>query len=346
MKPLWMDLRGVAVQKRIGYLRAAREADVEAALVAEDTTQGFDLPLVLASADGQLVRDGKSIGAIHAVGDAASASRAGAAEGIAAITFPDWRVIPLESLIAARRDRPGTLFAFAATPEQAGLFAATLGTGVHGVILAPNKPGDILEARRRMDAATAPAAPAVASATSGRLERCDITDISDGGMAERVCLDATERFAPQEGLAIGATAASLALVHAETLENPHIAARPFRVNAGAIHHYVLAEAGRTLYLSELASGLRLEALDAKGNPRTLTVGRLKIERRPHTLVRWSGPSGPGHAFLQTAETVCLVAPDGAPRPVTTLKPGDVILAWAQPGSRHTGTPIDEPAVER
>ncbi|MEK6985752.1 MAG: 3-dehydroquinate synthase II [Candidatus Thermoplasmatota archaeon] len=344
MKPLWMDLRGVSVQKRIGYLRAAREADVEAALVAEDTTQGFDLPLVLASPDGQLVRDGKRIGAIHTVGDAASASHAGAAEGIAAITFPDWRVIPLESLIVARRDRPGTLFAFAATPEQAGLFAATLGTGVHGVILAPSKPGDILEARRRMESVAQP--PATAPSESGHLERCDITELSEGGMAERVCLDATERFAPQEGLAVGATAASLALVHAETLENPHIAARPFRVNAGAIHHYVLAEAGRTLYLSELSSGTRLAALDAGGNSRTVTVGRAKIERRPHTLVRWRGPSGPGHAFLQTAETVCLVAPDGAARPVTALKPGDTILTWAQPGSRHTGAPIDEPVVER
>ncbi len=344
MRPLWLDLRAVPVQKRIGFLRAARDANVEAILVAEDTMQGMDFPVVVATSEGNLVRESKVVGRLHPVHDGPSADAAVKADGIALVEMSGWQVIPLETLVAGRRDRPASLFALAGTPQQAGLFAGVLQTGVHGVVLAPDKPGDVLEARRLMDA-VAPAAAPVAS-TTGRVETATITELADGGMAERVCLDCTERFMPGQGLAVGSTAASLALVHAETLENAHIAARPFRVNAGAIHHYTLADGGTTRYLSELASGTRLVALDARGTATPLTVGRLKIERRPHTLLRWTSPSGPGHAFLQTAETVTLIAPDGAPRPVTSLRLGDSFLVWTQPGARHTGLPVDAEVVER
>ena len=343
MRPLWLDLRAIPVQKRIGYLRAAREANVEAALVSEETMQGFDLPIVVLTSDGALVRDGKPVGRLPTVRDAASARLAADAEGIALVAFDGWQVIPLETLVVARRSRPASLFALAATPQQAGLFANVLETGVHGVALAAQNPGDILEARRLLDqAASAPAAVA----PTGRIETAKVTEVADGGLADRVCLDATTAFEAGQGLAIGATAASLALVHAETLSNGHIEPRAFRVNAGALHHYALAPGGTTRYLSEAASGTILSRLDAQGRQSDVTLGRCKIERRPHTLVRWLSPSGPGHAFLQTAETVNLVTPDGAPRAVTQLKPGDSILVWAQHGARHTGQPVDGEVVER
>jgi 3-dehydroquinate synthase II len=355
MRPLWLDLRSVPVHKRIGYLRAAREASVEAVLVGEETIQGFELPIVVASPDGSLARDGAIVGHVHTVADAKSAKAAGAADGIVLVTTPGWHVIPLETLVAARRDRPNTLYAFAANPREAALCANVLQTGVHGVVLTAEKPGDILETRKILDQAeaaanqrAAPAPPTTPAAApgQGRLETAVVAVVTDGGMAERVCLDMTERFAPGQGLALGATAASLALVAAETAENEHIAPRPFRVNAGAIHHYALAEDGKTAYLSELASGARLVALDRAGTPTALTVGRCKVERRPHTLLRWTSPAGPGHAFFQTAETVRLVAPDGTARPVTALKAGDAILVWTQPGARHTGMPVDGEVVER
>lgn len=50
-----------------------------------------------------------------------------------------------------------------------------------------------------------------------------------------------------------------------------------------VHAYVQAAAGRTAYLSELASGCEVLVADATGAQMTAIVGRVKIESRP--LVR-------------------------------------------------------------
>ena len=50
-----------------------------------------------------------------------------------------------------------------------------------------------------------------------------------------------------------------------------------------VHAYVHAPDGRTAYLSELAAGEEVVAVDAAGRQRGVTVGRVKIETRP--LVR-------------------------------------------------------------
>lgn len=45
---------------------------------------------------------------------------------------------------------------------------------------------------------------------------------------------------PGEGLLVGSYAAGLLLVHSEVEDTGYINARPFRVNAGAVHSYVRA----------------------------------------------------------------------------------------------------------
>ena len=47
-------------------------------------------------------------------------------------------------------------------------------------------------------------------------------------------------------------------VKAEVMENSHVPPRPFRVNAGAVHAYVLTPEGKTKYLEELRSGEEVE----------------------------------------------------------------------------------------
>ncbi len=352
MRPFWVDLRAIPVQKRIGFLRAAREAGADAIVLAEDGVQGIEGNLIVAAQDGTLLQGGATIGAIHALRDARATQQAASQPGIVVAVADGWEVIPLETLVAARRDRPGTLFGWARSPERVALQLGILATGVHGIVLAPEKPADILDAGRILAAAgPAPTATTATAATGGspsmgHLVAARVTDISDAGMAERVCIDAATRFDEGQGLAVGATAASLVAVHAETLANPHIEARPFRVNAGAVHHYTLGPGGSTRYLSELQSGEHLVGVDRRGGTFDVLVGRCKIERRPHTLLRWLGPSGPGHAFLQTAETVHLVSSDGAPRSVMHLKIGDSVLVWEQSGNRHTGKPIDAEVIER
>ncbi|MCA1810928.1 MAG: 3-dehydroquinate synthase II [Halobacteriales archaeon] len=357
--PLWVDLRHVPRNKRLGHLGAARAANAEAVLLQSGDGQLKDgLAAVAVDPAGTLRRGRERVGRLVEVTDAASQRSAARAKGLIVVQAPDWRIIPLENLIAARRDRPGTLFAHATSPQQAMLFAQTLETGVHGVVLAPSHPGDIAEAdrllRQRFKEAAPPLEPRISRIArtdppapkvreirgSVELVEAKVTRIEDAGLGDRVCVDCTARFNDGEGLLVGSTARSFALVHAETVPSDLVPTRPFRVNAGALHSYLLGPDGRTSYLSEVAAGARVLAVSAKGT-REMTVGRAKVEPRPHLLVHWEG----GSAVLQNAETVRLVTPRG-PVSVASLKPGDTILVHHEAAARHTGLPVDGRLEER
>ena len=383
-RPLWIDLRAIPVNKRLPYLAAARNAKAEALLVAKDDAyaQRTDLAIITLDAKNALRSGPKTVGKAILVRNAADQKRAAEAQGVVLLIAQDWRVIPLENLIARRADRPGTLFARASSTTEAVLFADTLQVGAHGIVLAPSKPQDIDQVHAELlarpvrpvgpqsglavaaaahqvpeDVATsAPAAktptssgPAIGKglpASAVRLEMGSITSIEDGGTGDRVCIDTTSMLAEGEGILIGGTAASMVLVLAETATSKFIAPRPFRVNAGAVSNYVQAVDATTLYLSELTSGKRVNATTSDGRSREVTVGRAKIERRPHLLVRWEAPSGPGHVVLQTAETVAVAAADGTRLAVTRLKIGDRILVAPGPAARHAGTAVAAEARER
>jgi 3-dehydroquinate synthase II len=353
-----VDLRHVPRNKRLGHLGAARAAHAEAVLLQSgDEHLGRDgLAAVAVDPAGTLRRGRERVGRLVEVTDAATQRSAARAKGVVVVQAPDWRIIPLENLIAARRDRPGTLFAHATSPQQAMLFAQTLETGVHGVVLAPEHPSDIGEADRLLrtlrpskdsgdfgDAKEKeiPVIPEIPASSGGvSLVEAKVTRIEDAGLGDRVCVDCTARFNDGEGLLVGSTARSFALVHAETVPSDLVPTRPFRVNAGALHSYLLGPNGRTSYLSEVAAGARVLAVSAKGT-REMTVGRAKVEPRPHLLVHWEG----GSAVLQNAETVRLVTPRG-PVSVASLKPGDTILVHHEAAARHTGLPVDGRLEER
>lgn len=394
--PLWIDLRDIPVNKRLSYLHAIEEVAAERALVAKGDPHvertGLD-PVVL-DGHNRLKRLGQSVGRLVALTDAKAQDKAAKADGIVVVDAPNWRVIPLENLLAARQDRPGTLFALARTPDEAALFADVLQTGVHGVVLAPPSVAAIFETDQRLRAAhrekvaaavlanrppfAAPATlpvdavggPTPISPNSTEpsssvvsvqsvsaqtrddtarpfLEPATVTKIEAGGSGDRVCLDSTSLFRDGEGLLVGSTARSFALVHAETVETEFVRARPFRVNAGAVHMYLYAPESRTRYLSELRAGDPVLAVHPDGIHRVLVLGRAKIERRPHTLVHWRTTDGTaGMAMLQTAETIRLVRPDGSKVAVTDLRAGDDILVHQESAARHTGLPVDGDLEER
>ena len=390
--PLWVDLRAVPLNKRLPYLHVLEEVACERVLVerGDPHTERPGLEAVTVDGHRHLKHRGQAVGRLVKVADAKGQEKAARTDGIVVVDAEDWRIIPLENLVAARRDRPGTLFALARTPQQAALFADTLETGVHGIVLAPESPQAIVEAdtelRKRwkepkpvptvalaaqgievvgqgaphhepqmpqgMPAASS--VPAASSATEGTngatrpfLEPATVTVVTDGGMGDRVCVDTTSLFRDGEGLLVGSTARSFCLVHAETLRAEYIQPRPFRVNAGAVHMYLFAPEGKTRYLSELSAGQPVLAVPADGIHRVLTVGRAKIERRPHTLVQWRTADGrTGNAMLQTAETIRVVCADGPPVAVTDLKPGATILVHGEEAARHTGLPVDAHLEER
>src|SRR5919109_1448043 len=88
----------------------------------------------------RLLRDGKPIGTRVEVAkpddQGLARARAGVDE-VVLVAANDWRIIPLENLIAALQGTRTKVFAEVRTAEEARTFLTTLEVGVHGVLLRP-----------------------------------------------------------------------------------------------------------------------------------------------------------------------------------------------------------------
>ena len=241
----------------------------------------------------------------------------------------DWTIIPLENMIA-RFHKTGTkVFACASDPEQAKIYLTTLEKGVDGIVVDVDSGDSIRQfADLNMDSDDVELTP------------LKISDVRKIEMGDRVCVDTISLMTPGEGMLIGSTASCLFLVQSESENNRYVSARPFRVNAGAVHAYVLGPEGKTRYLSELKSGETLMLVDSNGKTRMSSVGRCKIEQRPLLLVEATDGENAYTTIVQNAETVKLVGPDGSIS-VSRLKNGDRVYARLESGGRHFGMKIDE-----
>src|SRR5687768_8458256 len=119
--PLWIDLRGVPLNKRLPYLHVLEEVACERVLLQRGDPHAERPGIEAVTVDGhnRLKHQGQPAGRLVKVADAKSQEKAAKADGLVVVDADDWRVIPLENLIAARRERPGTLYALARTPAQA-----------------------------------------------------------------------------------------------------------------------------------------------------------------------------------------------------------------------------------
>ena len=181
-----------------------------------------------------------------------------------------------------------------------------------------------------------------------------VVRVEELGLGDRACVDTVDILGEGEGLLVGSSSGCFLLVHGETIENPYAAVRPFRVNAGAVHSYVIAPGGRTLYLSEAGAGIRVLLVDRDGAGRVSHVGRLKIERRPLVLVEVEAAGNRYSAILQNAETVRLVTPAGHAS-VSGLEEGQKVIVYlpggpvddgaAGPTGRHFGRAVPERILE-
>ncbi len=130
------------------------------------------------------------------------------------------------------------------------------------------------------------------------------------------------------------------------LESEYVASRPFRVNAGPVHAYVMTPGNKTRYLSEIEAGDEVLTVDKEGNSKTVVVGRVKIEKRPLMLVEAEYNGIILRTLLQNAETIRLVKEDGTPISVSELKVGDKIMIYLDPNARHFGMAIEESIIEK
>lgn len=254
---------------------------------------------------------------------------------LAVIEPADWSVIPAENLIARGVD----VIQVVDDAEQAKLALTVMEQGVAGIWLRDADAGSIEALGRVLDELH----PSPVELTEAR-----ITAITPVGMGDRSCLDLIGELAPGEGLLVGSFNHARFLIHSENVDNPHCAARPFRVNAGAIHGYVVTPGDRIRYLAEMASGDPALVVAADGRTRTLAVGRNKIERRPMLQVEAVDDEGNTiSAILQHAETIRLVNTQGEAVSVLDLAPGDrVRVSLAERGGRHFGRRVSETILER
>lgn len=247
----------------------------------------------------------------------------------------DWKIIPLENLIAELQKEKVEVMAGAKDAEEARLALETLEVGVDGVLI---QSGDIGEFKKLSEF--------LARAERLELKAAKITMLKQVGMGDRVCVDTASLLSVGEGMLVGSQASGLFLVHSETLESEYVAARPFRVNAGAVHAYVLGKDGKTKYLSEIGAGDEVLAVDIKGSARTVVVGRAKIEKRPLLLVEAECEGAKYRTLLQNAETINLVDKEGKPVSVARLKVGDEVLIHVAAAGRHFGMRVEESVIER
>jgi len=248
---------------------------------------------------------------------------------------PDWKVIPLENLIARTRGRV-KLLAEVSSPQEARLALETLEIGVDGVALNPSAPIDVEETRKIL-------LEAEAKERGLKLVPAKVVAIKQLGLGHRACIDTCDIMVPGEGLLVGCQSSGLFLLQAEVQENPHVEPRPFRVNAGPVALYVLTPGNKTRYLSELRAGDEVQVVDREGRTRSVVVGRVKIERRPLTLVETEVEGWSLKTIVQNAETIRFVTKDGS-KAVTELKEGDEVLVHHQLGGRHFGVLVSEESI--
>ncbi len=245
---------------------------------------------------------------------------------------PNWKIIPLENLIAKTRGKT-KLLAEVSNLNEVKVALETLELGSDGVVLKTNNPEELKKAaeftKKPIDTV--------------KLIPVKVIEIKEIGTGARICIDTCELMKPGEGILLGCQSSGLFLVQAEVNESPYVETRPFRVNAGPLSLYALTSPTKTRYLSELKSGEEALVVDRQGNLRLTNVARAKIEWRPMLLIEAEYDGKTLKLITQNAETIRLVTPDGSIA-VTDLKKGDEILARVEVGGRHFGTLVKEEAV--
>ncbi len=255
------------------------------------------------------------------------------ANRIVVLRMLDWTIIPIENLLARRSKN---IMVQVENSEQAKLMVEILEKGVDGVVLNTT---DVNKIKKTAD---------IIHGISEKiaLVTATITATKQLGMGDRACLDTCTQMTLGEGMLVGNTASGFFLVHSESIDNPYVASRPFRVNAGAVHAYTLAPGGKTKYLADLKAGDEVLVVDFQGKSQTAYLGRNKIEKRPMMLIEAEAEDQPVSLVMQNAETIRLVSPDGKAISITSLKPGDKVLAHIEKAGRHFGMQVDETLIEK
>ena len=340
MKELWLEINANDDKKESLQALAAQYGDViiednKATIVSNN--ESFNVISLLDENALEKLKAEKTIALKMTIRDKESENQTVRAAELGAnyliINCENWRVIPLENLIARIRGK-SKLIAEVANAEEAKTVLEVLELGTDGVLLKTTDIDEILKT-------VAIVKPEALKVELSIAKIIATKPISNGA---RVCVDTCDMMKPGEGMLVGSQSAGLFLVEAEVHENPYVASRPFRVNAGSLSMYTLGSLQTTRYLSELKAGDEVIIINREGKTRKTNVGRIKIEIRPLILVEAEVEGKTIKTILQNAETIRLVTPK-ASKPVTELKPNDEVLVHlAAKGGRHFGVSVPEETV--
>jgi 3-dehydroquinate synthase II len=356
-------------ERRKSFVLAAIEAGADAVLVkpgeakevlklgsilvaAEKPAPGVGIVVLSVLKENEIDKTLKNIKKLHQEGNKVAALvevankgleraaiKAGKSADFLIAMTPDWKIIPLENMIAELQRADVKVLAGARNAAEARVAAETLEIGTAGVLLDPKERGasEIRKVCETFEQLT--------------LERLELVPtkvkmVRSVGSGDRACVDTTSLMNFGEGMLVGSQAGGLFLVHSETIPSEFVETRPFRVNAGAVHAYIRLPGGKTKYMSELKAGDEVLIVNNQGEARVGVVGRVKIERRPLLLVETEHEGEIYKTLLQNAETINLVGKGGKPISVAKLKPGNEVLMNIERGGRHFGVRVEESMVER
>ena len=247
----------------------------------------------------------------------------------------NWKIIPLENIIANLQNSKSKIYTTAKNSEEVRTMFTVLELGVDGVILSTADVKEIEESKKYL------------KNKKYQIQPCEIVEVKDVGIGERVCVDTVSMLRTGEGMLVGSKSNFLFLLHNESSGSSFTSPRPFRVNAGAVYCYTILPDEKTKYLSELEGGSEIIIVNKDGNSRIVSVGRSKIETRPLRLIKAVVDNVEGTVIVQNAETIQLIRDNGELVPVTYIKPGDKVLGYfKQASGRHFGVEVQEYILEK
>ncbi len=259
------------------------------------------------------------------------------------LEFSNWKMIPVENAISECEGTGTKIAVIVNQARDVNGIAFALEKGVDAIIIKSEE--DLIQAcsvakSQRLEIHSGENQNSFESLDDLKLTELTITNIESGDVGERYCIDLVCLISKGEGMLIGSSSSSMALVHGEVIESEFVPARPFRVNAGPPHSYIMMADGKTKYLSELKSGDNVLLVSENGSTRSASIGRLKIERRPFLRICWENDYQISNSiFLQQAETVRVLSRVGVVKSVTNLKIGDSILCHESDYTRHIGNKV-------
>jgi len=331
MKTVWLDCRNW----KKDLVTTAIENGIDAVLVGSsdiDKVKALGLISVIADAEASDLRLGKDVLEITINDKNDEDHIAALTKETVIVDTKDWTIIPLENLIAQ-----GAKVVFPVTSlKDAQVALNILEKGVWGILVRTDDPRILKEIVRF----------AKGIGLQMMLQKFIIKDIRKVSMGDRVCIDTITDMKLGEGMLIGNYSNAFFLVHSESVDNPYVEPRPFRVNAGAVHAYVMMPNGKTKYMDELRTGDEILIVNEKGESFVSTIGRLKIEKRPMLNILAEVRGTEASLILQNAETIRLTKPSGDPVSVVKLVKGDEVLGYVEEGGRHFGFKIEETIKEK